>query len=178
MTTLHLGVIDIPYNTPPVSANKPKVAAAPKLRKDGRPYKTRARKQGPHREDRHAAGTETTGDVAQILEDKYHVMEVFFHENQQHVADALAQSLLGSLETQMMGGPGLENPLSSGLAEIEEGFKLFIELQVVEESGIPGVPTKAALEGINHRLGIKKGQRRPSFRDTGAYEGSFKAWVD
>ena len=52
-----------------------------------------------------ASGEQTTGDVAGWLEDKYHVMGAFFAANEQKVADALASSMAGSMENQLLGGP-------------------------------------------------------------------------
>jgi len=48
----------------------------------------------------------------------------------------------------------------------------------METLGYPGVPTRAALMGVNSRLKKRRGKRRPSFRDTGLYQASFMAWVD
>jgi hypothetical protein len=53
--------------------------------------------------------------------------------------------------------------------------------QEIESMGLRGVPTKAALKGINHRLRHpyrKSNPRRPSFVDTGLYVASFRAWME
>jgi len=52
-------------------------------------------------------------------------------------------------------------------------------MKEVEKLGIPGVPTKAALRGVNHRLKHPYRRRgaRPSFVDTSLYMSSFKAWA-
>ena len=121
----------------------------------------------------------TTGDVAEWLEAKYHVMEIFYEENAQVVADALAESLTGSLESVIMGGRAEPtNFFTSGTARIEQMFRDFLDNGDMEKLGYPGVPTKAALKGVNHRLKLKRGGRRPSFIDTGLYEASFRATVD
>jgi hypothetical protein len=73
------------------------------------------------------------------------------------------------------------DPWARGMGKIEQRFRDFISLREVERVGIPGVPTKAALRGISHRLlhpYARSNQRRPSFRDTGLYMNSFRAWVD
>ena len=41
-----------------------------------------------------------------------------------------------------------------------------------------GVPTGAAKKGVNHRLKIRRGKRRPSFIDTGILRTNFVSWVD
>jgi hypothetical protein len=163
MTTLHLGVIDIPYNTVPTE------------------YKKNARKSG-------TAGTETTGDVAEWLEDKYHVMEVFFELHEDKVAKALESSVEQALDMLYLGAPVENiNPFNAASADIEKSFKHFLDSQEIETIGIPGVPTQAALDGVSHRFKdprfVKKGKklvkrpRRPSFIDTGLYEATMKAWV-
>ena len=147
MTTLHLGVIDQPYD------------------------------EGA-----------TTGMVAEILEDKYHVMEVFFELRIDDVAAALERSIQGALDALAMDAP-VENidPFGSATADIETAFRHFLDSKEIEGIGIPGVPTQAALDGVSHRFKnprykiTKKGKKvkrapRPSFIDTGLYEASMKAW--
>ena len=159
---LHLGVTDIPYSEVP---------------------KKHRRKSG-------SAPNETTGDVAQILEDKYHVMESFFHANEDKIALGLEDSIAGALESLLMskGGSltkqmlaGTVTGLGSGENKIKEAFSDFLSHQQIEQLGIPGVPTKAAIKGVNHRLKrpyASSNPRRPSFIDTGLFEASFQAWFD
>jgi hypothetical protein len=121
----------------------------------------------------------TTGDVAEILEEKYDVMAGFMLLHGQEVAAALADGLAGSLESLMMGAPPPDDPFAAGTATIGEQFREFIdreELAGLEE----GVPTAAALHGVSHRFkrAYVRRQRRPSFVDTGLYRESFLAWVD
>lgn len=150
-TTLHLGVVDMPY------AHDPK-------------------------------GT-STGDVAEILEVRYHVMEVFFELHRHDIAADLEHSVAGAIEALMQGAPPENSsPFGRAEAEIEKRFKNFLDSQEIERMGIPGVPTQAALDGVSHRFKnpryMKKGkklvkrQRRPSFIDTGLYEASMKAWFE
>jgi len=144
MTTLHLGVMDQPYDN--------------------------------------SLGA-TTGSVAEILEEKYHVMEVFFESRIDDVTDALEKSIQGALDALDMGAP-VENidPFGSATADIEAAFRHFLDSQEIERLGIPGVPTQAALDGVSHRFKKPKGKKgakrapRPSFIDTGLYEASMKAW--
>lgn len=149
---LHLGVADVPYSYP------------------GRTK--RSRKVTP--------GT-TTGDVAEILEAKYHVMENFFQVHSGRIARDLENSLKGALENLLLGSPAPTSPFNEGTAKIEDSFKKFLSMRGMEKLGYPGVPTQAALDGVNHRLShpnAKANKRRPSFIDTGLYQSSFKAWVD
>lgn len=151
---LHLGVVDIPY------------AQAPKRHQ---------RKAG-------TGGTQTTGDVAGWLENRYHVMEIFAEEKGEQIAAALEGSIAGALESAFMGAANLNSfdPTGAGTSEIEDLFKTFLSSREIEKLGYPGIPTQAAQDGVNHRLKhpYKKRAARPSFIDTGLYESSFKAWID
>jgi hypothetical protein len=159
--TLHLGVNDVPYAGEP---RKPRAQA--KKGKANRPVKV-------------ANGQQTTGDVATWLENKYHIMEAFFESYSGEATDAIAHSVASAIEALLTGAPmeGL-NPFAGAESELQEAFKIFLESAEIETLGIPGVPTKAALDGVNHRLKSKQGGRRPSFIDTGQYEAAFRAWVD
>jgi hypothetical protein len=153
MPVLHLGVADVPYSEPPSPVkrgHKPKVTAA----------------------------TETTGDVAERLEDKYHIMRVFYEQHKSDVALALEDSLAGALENLLIGAPSSVSPLGEGASKIQAAFKKFLSEKEMDRLGYPGIPTKASLMGISHRFKGKHGPPRPSFIDTGLYETSFKAWID
>jgi len=128
-----------------------------------------------------ASGAQTTGDVADILEAKYHVMEIFYEENQQVIANAIGEAITDAMDMIMDRG---EIPASifpaEGIGDIQESFTRFINERIMD--GIqPGVPTKAAQKGVNHRLAhpyAKGNPERPSFKDTGEYMQSFRAWID
>ena len=122
-------------------------------------------------------GGKTTGDVAEILEAKYHVMEVFYRQNDAHVARSLEKSVAGALESLLLGAPPSIDAFGAGTSRIEDRFKQFLSRREIEKLGYPGVPTGAALRGVSHRFKKKRGGRRPSFIDTGLYQSSFKAWV-
>jgi hypothetical protein len=168
--TLHFGVVDIPYST--------NIKTAP------RRVGVRSVKGGKARAFSAApSGGETTGDVAQILEDKYHIMEIFVEEiGADRIEKAVEHSIAGALET-MISSHGRNTPDSflttEAEGEIEDAFRLF--LSQGEMDGIqPGVPTKAALAGVSHRFAHPYAKRpaRPSFIDTGTYQASFKVWSD
>ena len=160
---LHLGVFELPYTTHVPEVGRRAVA---RLRKGGSPEKFTSA----------PAGAETTGDVASILEAEYHIIEIFYQANQQAIADFVAASMAGALETMLMGGPPPKDPLAQAYADIEKLFKNFILSGAIESLGVPGVPTQAALDGVNHALKLKKGPRRPSFKDTGLYMSAFHTW--
>lgn len=126
-----------------------------------------------------AAGTKTTGDVAQILEDKYAPMETYFDLHAREIARSLESGLAGSLESLLMGAPPSLDPFGTAMSEITKGFHRFIENREMEKLGLPGIPTQAAILGINHRKkNPRTGIRRPSFKDTGAYMNAFTAWIE
>lgn len=148
MPTLHLGVLDVPYQA------KPK--------------------------GRRSAATTTTGDVAEILEGRYHVMQTFYDQHEQEIADQLTQSLVDAAEAIMQGAPVTTDPFGGATSQIEDRFKTFLSLEEMDKLGIPGVPTEAAKEGRSSRFKkgkSKGGAPRPSFVDTGLYLASFAAWT-
>ena len=162
---LHLGVIDIPYT----SYDGGKKAANPKRRG----------KKAAAAPVKGAARTVSTAQVARWLEDRYHVMEVFY-EADGGLADLLTEAVRDAMEDVLMGAPPTATPWLAGTSEIQARFKAFLSNRVIETMGIPGVPTKAALAGYSSRRkkNMAKGKRRPSFIDTGLYQSSFTAWVE
>lgn len=120
-------------------------------------------------------GKATTGDVAEILEAKYKIMQTFFDSHQQEIADFLAKDMALQIETLMAGGPVSPEPLAEAMGNIKLSFSRFLEAQ--EMDGSKGVPTRRALLGITKRFKSRRGEPRPSFIDTGDYQRSFIAWV-
>lgn len=162
MTTLHLGVVDLLYVE---GETKPKQRA--RVKKNRKAPK-------PEREHNNA----TTGDVAEILEDKYHVMEIFWQLHGQEGADALTEGLVGQMENVLSGAPLTGDPFGEAESTIDHLFKKFLSEGEMDKLGYPGVPTQAALKGVSHRFKKKRGGPRPSFIDTGLFEASFKSEVD
>lgn len=144
------------------------------------PYRAWERRGRREQRVRGAALPLTTADVARILEDHYHIMGSYYRTHQRDVVlPALVRSLKGALQSQLAAGRRVD-PWGSAMGEIQASFKKFISSREAESVGIPGTPTKAAIRGVNHRLAHpyrKSNPRRPSFRDTGLYEASFKSWV-
>jgi hypothetical protein len=120
----------------------------------------------------------TTGDVAEWLESKYSVMDNFAWLHGDDIAESLANSAAGALETLLMGGV-VKNPLARAESEIQARFGEYLEKEEIKFTGQKGVPTQAAIDGVRTRLKKKtRAGRRPSFIDTGLYKSSFKAWVE
>jgi hypothetical protein len=164
MTTLHLGVLDVPYGwgrtTRGISAAKAMRAAQRGASPSG-------------------AG-KTTGDVAEILEARYGLFSAFVRMHEPVIQHDIEQSIQGGIETALMGGPrhDMAGLLASATTNIEETFKDALTMQSYDYR-IPGVPTGAALRGVSHRFKRPYARRdpRPSFIDTGLLQASFKAWV-
>lgn len=128
-------------------------------------------------------GGVTTGDVAQILEDNYGVMEVFVEDTGgiEAIAEALEKSAEEAIESILLGAPVHSVSLTAQAeTDIETEFRKYLS-NAWFDGLIPGVPTQAALRGVSHRLLHPYDQNnpeRPSFIDTGLYQASFTVWVD
>lgn len=166
MTTLHLGVTDLPY-TAETDTSSQKVKK-PRRGKANRPIKTRTP----------SSSSTTTGQVAQFLENKYHVMEIFYELNADQISKNLEESLAGVMENVLMGAPMPDDVFASATSKVEDSFKKFLSQKEMEKLGYRGVPTKAALMGVSHRFKKKRGAPRPSFIDTGLYQSSFRSWIE
>lgn len=134
----------------------------------------------PYRSRSGKSGALTTGDVAEILEHNYGVMGAFVRVHGDDViGKALEDSLAGAIEA-LAAGQAVD-PWGRGMQRIGAAFREFISSGEAERVGIPGTPTAAALRGVNHRLAHPyrmRNKRRPSFRDTGLYMASMRAWID
>lgn len=125
----------------------------------------------------------TTGDVAEILEAHYEIMQTFYDRHEADIAALLADAMAGALENKLMGAPVPSNPLAGAESKIEEMFRKFLSDREIEQParwvGQYTIPTEAAILGLSARFKGKKNPagRRPSFIDTGTYSASFRAWV-
>ncbi|WP_427026618.1 hypothetical protein ACNF0X_18975 [Enterobacter asburiae] len=118
----------------------------------------------------------TTGDVAEYLEEKYQIMQTFFDRYSKDIADLMAKDMAEQLENLIAGFPPQSDPFRQSMSQIHDLFVGFLDN--AEMNGLPGVPTKRALEGISKRFKSGKGPKpRPSFIDTGTYQGAMCAWV-
>jgi hypothetical protein len=156
MTTLVFGVIDVPYEN-----------------EGAKPKKKPKRGQG----SKNPAPT-TTVQVAEILEEKYGVMQAFYDARKNDITQHMIESAEGALETLFMGGP-VDDLFAEASQGIQADFRTFLMTAEIETMGIPGVPTKAAQERRSLRFKAKVGPNsRPSFIDTGTYELAFRGWVE
>lgn len=121
-----------------------------------------------------------TGQVAQWLEKRYGAMAAFVRVKENLIVGSIEQSVENAIEVLLKTGRAIP-AFSEGTGAIESAFRDFIDSQEVERVGIPGLPSQAALRGVNHRLAHpyrSSNPRRPSLKDTGLYARSFRAWVD
>jgi len=163
---LHLGVLDVPYSNLEQTEKVPQA----KKGKANKPVKKKTN-----------AATKTTGEVAEILEEKYGVLDTFAFARLPDIAKELENSIAGELETMMMGGSPSGKPFKGAESAITTMMKKFISGQAIEHMGVEGVPTQVALHGVNHRLKhpyAKANERRPSFMDTTLYWQNLIAWFD
>lgn len=158
MATLHLGVDDIQYRYEQQAVGK-----------DGRILK-RMRK---------VKSSQTTFGVAEKLEEKYKIMETFFTDEEEFIADQLTLSLDKALEAILSGAPAEHDPYGRAATAIQDRFKQYLTTKKMDFR-VDGVPTKASLLGVSHRFAHPYAKRppRPSFIDTGLYEASFRVWVE
>ncbi len=132
----------------------------------------------------------TTGDVAEILEANYHVMRIFFQENEEFIGDCLVDAMAGAIESMAMGRPvftrdiatKLNDRVITGLSvngKIEERFRDFLDMG--EATAVSKQIVAAADAGVSHRKKSPTSQDndpRPAFIDTGLYQASFRAWTE
>lgn len=102
----------------------------------------------------------TTGDVAEILERRYHIMRVFVELYEAQIGDELALMMGEAIESLAEGHPRI--PVTETMERIEELFKSFLDRAEWESISSQFIPT-AQNEG------------RPAFIDTGMYQDSFRA---
>jgi hypothetical protein len=131
--------------------------------------------------------SETTGEVAQKLEDVYGIMETFSRIHEDFITISLEVDIIKSLENTMK-GINSNVGFNESCSRIEKMFRTALDQKEFNYTH-RGIPTQAAKDGVSHRFKYKNRKRaskqrvrdkpdRPSFIDTGLYQISFKAWVD
>ena len=127
--TVHLGVAVMPYSHTETVSGK------------------RGRKKGTPPVEY----TQTTGDVAEKLEDKYGIMDFFWKNHQQEIVTALEGAIEGAFESVMMGAPTPSQPLAEGTSKVENLFQKMLSEKELD-GRVGGVPTAASLGGVSHRF--------------------------
>lgn len=135
-----------------------------------------------HGGDGQATST-TTGEVATLLEQRYHVMQTFFDLRKGQIAEALADGMAVRLQDLFRGSPTPGSPLHGAEQKIESMFRQFLDANEMQKlaMAISGLPlSAAAAKGVSHRKKMpfaKKNKPRPAFVDTGLYRASFRATI-
>jgi hypothetical protein len=155
---LHMGFINTPYTA--------KTMAAPV--KAAQTYGAQQR--------RGFTKTMTAEDVANILENKYNILEVFSQIHGEEIMELVHESftdvIVKSLsEWRKPASQRMVDYMKPKTREIEKMFKSFIRMD--EMNGLPGMPTKS-ITGKGRRT-HKAG---PAFIDTGIYLASFYCRAD
>lgn len=125
-------------------------------------------------------GAKTTGEVAEILEEKYHPMRVFYELNEDFIGDELVNQVAGAIETVAMGGPAVIN-FQPAMGKIEDRFRMFLDMGELERVLPKSQHSQAAAKGVSHRKKhpyAQANKSRPALIDTGLYQASFRAWID
>ena len=120
----------------------------------------------------------STAQVASWLETKYNVMGTYVELHRHDIEKSLINSMEGALEDLYAGSP-IKDPYADAMQEVQAGFRMFLMTGEIEDAGVEGVPTQAALDRKSHRFKNKVSDHaRPSFIDTSTYEMSMRAWID
>lgn len=118
----------------------------------------------------------TTGDVAEFLENDYHVMRTFVELNEEFIGEELVNAMAGAIESLSHGKPP-ELDMSGPMGKIEERFRDFLDRGDWSKTSAQRI--EAAEQGVSHRRKqpYAKRKKRTAFVDTGLYSASFRAWV-
>ena len=125
----------------------------------------------------------TTGEVAEILEKRYAVMQSYFDLHKGEIADDLANGMAASLQDLINGRTATGSPFYGAEQKIEAGFRRFLDANEMQKLSLAltGTPISAAAQaGVSHRKKRPYAKRagRSAFVDTGLYRSSFRAEVN
>lgn len=145
---IHMGFINTPYTKQAMSA--PMTTA--------REHEKKSR--------RHYTKTRTAENIANILEDKYGVLDLFTSMYEEEIAGAITEKVadfaIQSLSSKgKLASDRMAQYVKPSSSKIEKMFRGFLD------KGETGIVTAASM----HRS-------KPSFIDTGVYRASFRVWAD
>jgi hypothetical protein len=154
---LHMGFLNVPYT------------------RDTKRDSTAAIKKYEAMRRRTFSGARTTGTVANILERKYNIVEVFAQihggEIQDILVDNVGDLIIDSLsQRKKFASERMVKYMKPKTDQIQKMFKLFLDR---EETG---ADIDVANKG--RRTGRKSKTPRPPFINTGLYRASFRCWAD
>lgn len=151
--TLHLGMLEQPYDTPGKRSSRPMTT-----------YDV-------------ARILERNYGIMQMFYDAH---EKDIGRDIEHSLGGALESLMMGQKVDPWGSAmgAIKDRFSRFLSAREVERVGFASRTRVRDRALLQIPTKAALKGIRHRFGkVIRGDRRPSFIDIGLYETSFRAWV-
>jgi hypothetical protein len=122
----------------------------------------------------YAEGGKSTGDVAEILEKKYGILQGFADRNIEQIADFLADGVIGAIESRFAGAPESFDVFAGAMANIEDRFHEYIDR---EEHGIHTKSKDQPLSGARKKRQYRRVSAKTTFVDSGLYRNNFKAWV-
>jgi hypothetical protein len=145
---IHMGFINTPY----IRANMTAPMSA------ARAHEKKSR--------RHYSKTKTAQQVANILEDKYGILEKFMEEYDDRIKESLhakAKDFILQSLTQKgkLASDRMAQYMKPNTSQIEKMFRGFLDRNET---------------GIGVAVASKKG--RPAFIDSGVYRASFRVWAD
>lgn len=118
-----------------------------------------------------------TGEVAEILEGKFHVMQIFADKNLDKIAGYIEDGIAGALESVAAGAPENFNVFGSAMENITDRFHEYIDN---EEHGILTKEKKYGTQkaGARKKRQYRKATNKTTFVDSGLYRNNFVAWVN
>lgn len=137
------------------------------------------------------SGAQTTGDVAELLEQKYSVMETFFESRKEKISEWLAEAIADEIADLFAGKRPNSDPFMAAMQNTETEFRAFLDANEMAHlvAGLsegeaaafgPVSFTGAGNRGVNHRKKkpyAKENKARPAFVDTGLFQASFRSWI-
>jgi hypothetical protein len=121
----------------------------------------------------------TTLEVAQELEDKYHIVEKFLEMEEDRINELAGDVITDAFEDIEKFTRHKWKKRTKAMEGIESRFRANLVGRKYD-GVLSGVPTMAAIRGVSHlnQHPYAKRASRPSFIDTGMYMRSFRAWLE
>ncbi len=126
-------------------------------------------------------GAKTTHDVAMILEEQYHPIEVFYELYKEKIAGWMADSVSQSIREIALGKPVGAAPYADAMGKVEMAFRMYLDADEWSRTAPITQQIMAAKVGVSHRKKMpysSDNDPRPAFIDTGLYQQNFRAWID
>lgn len=123
-------------------------------------------------------GATTTGDVAQFLEDRYHVMRTFLELKEDQIARVLVDQVAGAIESIAQGNRLPRPDWKPSMGKIDRMFRDFLDAGELQHL-LPKSQkvSEETLRTSSRKKVMKQDEARQAFIDTGHYQASFRAWV-